>query len=229
MRNSRIQKNGFTLIELLVVIAIISLLVSILLPSLQKARELARMTVCQSNLRNLGLGVQLYAEEYQGFLVPPGDWLGGDDFWFYTLSRFLEPTTSDTPDTRLFSCPEREIWEKRNDQFGKGMYSLDCMWAGKELALLGPLESKAPIFAEVNLWYFHSWYLDNAPASHTMGKAHNEGDNWLFADMHVQWIEGRPQVPLSYFFFSSNDPYFAGALTGPVEQTPSGPQKATVW
>jgi len=56
-------RRGFTLIELLVVIAIIALLVSILLPSLNQAKELARRAVCQSNLRSLGLTYNLYAEE----------------------------------------------------------------------------------------------------------------------------------------------------------------------
>ena len=56
------KERGFTLIELLVVIAIISLLVSILLPSLNKAKELARITVCASNLHQLGTTLLLYGE-----------------------------------------------------------------------------------------------------------------------------------------------------------------------
>ncbi len=60
------RKQGFTLIELLVVIAIISLLVSILLPSLNNAKNLAMRTVCLSNLHGLGVGFNMYASEYDG-------------------------------------------------------------------------------------------------------------------------------------------------------------------
>ena len=58
------RHHGFTLIELLVVIAIISLLVSILLPSLTKARDLAKRVACMSNLKNIGLGMAMYREDY---------------------------------------------------------------------------------------------------------------------------------------------------------------------
>jgi prepilin-type N-terminal cleavage/methylation domain-containing protein/prepilin-type processing-associated H-X9-DG protein len=57
---------GFTLIELLVVIAIIALLVSILLPSLKAAKEIAKSVVCQSNIRNLHLAVAQYGSVYDG-------------------------------------------------------------------------------------------------------------------------------------------------------------------
>ena len=59
------QKKGFTLIELLVVIAIIALLVSILMPSLQRARELARRSACGMNLGSLGKGIMLYQSVYK--------------------------------------------------------------------------------------------------------------------------------------------------------------------
>lgn len=64
MRNPlRSRANAFTLIELLVVVAIIGLLISILLPSLQRARENTKSVICLSNLRNLGQGVITYASE----------------------------------------------------------------------------------------------------------------------------------------------------------------------
>ncbi len=62
--------RGFTLIELLVVIAIISLLVSILLPSLQRARDLAQSAVCMTNLRGIGPAVMMYADAAND-LFPP--------------------------------------------------------------------------------------------------------------------------------------------------------------
>ncbi|MCD4823511.1 MAG: type II secretion system GspH family protein [Phycisphaerae bacterium] len=61
---------GFTLIELLVVIAIISLLASILLPSLRRAKELAKRTVCAANQHQVGLAICQYAVEHKSFIPP---------------------------------------------------------------------------------------------------------------------------------------------------------------
>ena len=59
------KKKGFTLIELLVVVAIIALLISILLPSLSRARELAKRAVCASNQRGIGQGMHIYSNDNQ--------------------------------------------------------------------------------------------------------------------------------------------------------------------
>ncbi len=67
--------RGFTLIEVLVVVAIIALLVSILLPSLRTARDQARSVVCQSNLRQLGVGIQCFTADHKGYYPDAQRWL----------------------------------------------------------------------------------------------------------------------------------------------------------
>ena len=79
---SRKDRKAFTLIELLVVIAIISLLVSILLPSLQKAKDLARAVACSANLRGLTMALLLYANDNNQLIPPYSVGEGTSDYRF---------------------------------------------------------------------------------------------------------------------------------------------------
>jgi len=73
------KKSGFTLIELLVVIAIIAILAAILFPVFARARESARRTKCINNLRQIGIAVSSYANDYKGDFIYPrvyNEWWG---------------------------------------------------------------------------------------------------------------------------------------------------------
>ena len=82
------QRSGFTLIELLVVIAIIAILASMLLPSLNAAREKGRQAVCLSNLKQIYLGFAMYTDDEDGY-VPPATSPWGDYDWLSTISGYL--------------------------------------------------------------------------------------------------------------------------------------------
>ncbi len=85
------RKKGFTLVELLVVIAIIGILVALLLPAIQAAREAARRTQCNNNLKQIGVALQNYHDTYKIF--PPSYVNNGPDImwgWGMLILPFME-------------------------------------------------------------------------------------------------------------------------------------------
>ena len=93
-------RRGFTLIELLVVIAIIALLAAILFPVFARARENARKSSCQSNLKQIGIGFQQYSQDYDG-MTPGSSSAGGNASWPSLLMPYIRGE-------QLFACPSGE-------------------------------------------------------------------------------------------------------------------------
>jgi len=105
------QKRGFTLIELLVVIAIIAILAAILFPVFAQAREKARMASCLSNLKQIGVATQMYAQDYDETMAawtfanyPAGLW-GSPEWnnygWSYAF-YFWQPYLKNV---QVYTCP----------------------------------------------------------------------------------------------------------------------------
>jgi len=121
------EKRGFTLIELLVVVAIIALLISILLPSLSRAREQAKGTVCMSNLKQIGMGFFFYGQDFGEQPPPnrmqaaPGAPNGGtppefrdSDWWYYAhmVPRYIPGNRNSGTNAAfsgVFGCPSEPI------------------------------------------------------------------------------------------------------------------------
>lgn len=129
---------AFTLIEILVVISIIALLMSILMPSLMKAREQAKRAVCMTNLRSIGQGIYIYANDNKGRLVP-GDFPVPWDVWAeppgcsnkqsvnlgYLLTSGALPIPMD--DNNVFFCPSR-----RNPDNSRGYEGFSRAWGSND-------------------------------------------------------------------------------------------------
>ena len=199
-RKSR-GRNGFTLIELLVVIAIIAILAAILFPVFARARENARRTSCSSNLRQIGLGVMQYMQDYDEKFIPAQN----DNNTIvlttlpYTKSRqlFMCPSASGEATTISTALATRNIsWSVGNAAAtpptnSKGSY-------GMNTGLEGLSGAEVQTTAVVPMLFDCTWYSEGTAGVTAGGHLQNatrhfDGNNICYVDGHVKWINTSKQ------------------------------------
>ena len=195
------RSRGFTLIELLVVIAIIAILAAILFPVFARARAKARQTACLSNVKQISLALQMYAQDYDE-CYPVVNHLTGYDWW--------GPLQTYVKNAQMFRCPAYKAGsgEPASD------YSINGLFAhGSSMAIFDyPAEQIAiairkPGCAEAG---YHPWPDDHATwddltqytefQDHIATDIHNGGCNYGFADGHAKWLkwEATIKAPVPY-------------------------------
>ena len=192
------MRKGFTLIELLVVIAIIAILAAILFPVFARAREKARQTSCLSNVKQLGLGFMMYAQDYDERL--PAGCVYGIGWWFDFIIPYVK-------NSQVFTCPSH---------VSPGAYSVPLSYSvpynnlftdtgsGPRGAKLASLERPAEmlLFGEgqrddkYGVWFYYSLrrYPHPYPTANYTNNCipipgrHNDGSNVGFGDGHAKWV-----------------------------------------
>lgn len=223
-RNGQFQAwRGFSLIELLVVIAIISLLVSILLPSLKKAKELAKIAVCASNLHQLGTALHLYGSDFNDNVPSPPDngyyqfnaltydWdsaSDGIDGW-YSYGKFCPKNPNFSPtryidNWRMFYCPSHTdpVYEgtPENATHGwngsGGEIAGGYVYRGWGLTMYGLPDPPGGGPRITDFMETGAVWLNDHGTFYpaSRGVAHSDGYNALYADAHVLWIGDKQEL-----------------------------------
>jgi prepilin-type N-terminal cleavage/methylation domain-containing protein/prepilin-type processing-associated H-X9-DG protein len=204
-------RRAFTLIELLVVIAIIAIIAAILFPVFSRARENARRASCQSNLKQIGLGMAQYTQDYdEKYLIDQDS--AGPSGAGQTFVKTLDPYIKST---QVFICPSVPKQAINGPQptddltikdgtwlaFGdSGAYGLNANFAARS-----PSKAMSEIVtpAEAPMAFDCSWYEAVAaidPAGSVKDATrHFTGINICFADGHVKWF-GSTRIP-DFFYF----------------------------
>lgn len=194
------KRRAFTLIEILVVLAIIALLAALIFPTLSRVRENGRAISCASNLKQIGLALMQYSDDYEGFHPVAGAAIGwdatdsvtGNNSWMQQMQAYVK-------DQQVFHCP--------SDGASKYSYFLSARVAYLEAHAFAATNTKrvqfptAFVVAGDTFTYIGGFdaidadkddYSQNCVGGESFGtpwiewRRHNNGQNIAFADGHVK-------------------------------------------
>jgi prepilin-type N-terminal cleavage/methylation domain-containing protein/prepilin-type processing-associated H-X9-DG protein len=201
-----LKRHGFTLIELLVVIAIIAILAAILFPVFAQAREKARQSACLSNMKQTGLGLQMYAQDYDETLPPRND--GVKDFADPTSPdfrpNFLGSLLPYTRNNKIFACPSSFVATAGQEPtpLSDTSYLGNAVVMGRTLAAMpapADIVYLQELFDRRRVAYlrprpqgtqFDAWHYQRGGGLENYTTIHMEGGNLVFADGHAKWRRG---------------------------------------
>jgi prepilin-type N-terminal cleavage/methylation domain-containing protein/prepilin-type processing-associated H-X9-DG protein len=199
----RDYRAGFTLIELLVVIAIIAILASILFPVFARARENARRSSCQSNLKQIGLGILQYVQDYdERYPINGSPAVTEAGGWAYTIQPYVKSE-------QLLQCPSEtsrapvgnttkeraadtgftDYWYNYNLGPNSGPMSLSQITYPSNTVMNGDGDGAMSDYNKQ--WLGNGW--PSFPSNHSSLR-HLETANYLFTDGHVKAL--KPSVVL---------------------------------
>ncbi|MBN1865561.1 MAG: DUF1559 domain-containing protein [Victivallales bacterium] len=186
------RSQRFTLIELLVVIAIIGILAAILLPALKLARDSAKTIQCGNQIKQLGIAVASYANDYDSYIIPAGNGGPGvDPLWFQIIveNRYFS--------NAIFKCPSQKTgwyFSRHNLSYGWNYMGLFYKYPPGVWMYRKTSESKNPsmmiVISDSDQDINWDCLIDRRPditVTRYPGTRHNNGANTLFLDGRVDW------------------------------------------